>query len=65
MFDSIKNIKEYFGKKTDNDSCEFDFDESLKNILDKRFDREGRAYHNLTEQYDNFDELPEKERNAL
>lgn len=65
MFNVIKYIKEYFGKKSDTDSCEYDFGDSLKNVLDKRFDREGRAYDNLSEQYDDYDDLTQKERNRL
>ena len=65
MFNIIKYIKMYFGRKSDNGSCEFDFDESLKNVFDKRFDREGRAYDNLRDECDDFDDLTELERNTL
>ncbi len=65
MFNVIKYIKKYFGKTTDNDSCEYDYEDSLKNVLDKRFDREGRAYNNLYERYDDFEDLSQKERNSL
>ncbi len=65
MFNVIKYIKERFIKKTNNDSCEYDFDNSLKSVLDKRFDREGRAYDNLSKQYEDLDNLPQKEYNSL
>jgi len=65
MFNVFKYIKEYFKKKGNNDSCEYDFGDSVKNALDKRFDRESRAYDNLYEKYEDFENLPEKERNSL
>ncbi len=65
MFNVIKYIKERFVKKTDSDSCEYDFENSLKSVLDKRFDREGRAYDNLSKQYEDLDNLPQKEYNSL
>ncbi len=63
LFETIK--KRLFGDKTDNDSCEYDFEDSLGNVLNKTYDREGRAYDNLSKQYDNLDDLPEKEYNSL
>ncbi len=52
-------------EKADNDSCEFDYEKSLGSVLNKRYDREDRAYHKLKEQYDNFDELSKEERYSL
>ncbi len=63
LFETIK--KRLFGDKTDNDSCEYDFEDSLGNVLNKTYDREGRAYDNLSKKYDNFDDFPEKEYNSL
>jgi len=51
--------------KSDNDSCEYDFEDSLGNVLNKRYDREERAYNNLSKKYDNLDDFPEKEYNSL
>ena len=65
MFNIIKYIKKYFSKKEENESCEFNFEKSLGSVLDKRYAREGRAYDNLSERYDNLAELPEQEYNSL
>ena len=66
MFKLFTFIKKYLLKdKTENDSCEYDFEDSLGNVLNKRYDREGRAYDNLSKKFDNLDELPQKEYNSL
>ncbi len=66
MFKLFKFIKKHLLKdKTKNDSCEYDFEDSLGSVLDKRYDREGRAYDNLSKKHDNLDELPQKEYNSL
>ena len=66
MFKLFKFIKKHLLKdKTKNDSCEYDFEDSLGNVLNKRYDREGRAYDSLSKKYDNLDDFPEKEYNSL
>ena len=65
MFNVVKSIKAYFSTKTDSDSCEFKFEGSLGDVLDKRYDRQERAYDRLSERYKNLDELPEKEYSRL
>jgi hypothetical protein len=57
-------MKDLFREKRES-SCEYDFDESLKKALHKRFDIEERAYHNLVEHHENFEELPQAQRNTL
>ncbi len=66
MFKLVETIKRKLFKDTsDNDSCEYDFKDSLGSVLDKRYDREGRAYANLCKKYDNLDDLPKKEYHTL
>jgi hypothetical protein len=66
MFKILDFFKRKLQKeKSENNSCEFDFDKSFGKVLDKRYDREGRAYDNLSKQYDNLDELPQEEYNSL
>lgn len=65
MFNIIKFIKKYFTRKSENESCEFNFDERLGSIFDKRYARERRAYNNLSERYDNLDQFSEQEYNSL
>ena len=47
-----------------NDSCEFDFEDALGDVLNKRYDQERRAAELLSEQFDTSD-LPEEEYNTL
>ncbi len=52
-------------EKSDNDNCEFEFMESIGDVLEKRYDREARAHKGLSEKYDNLDELPKQEYHSL
>ena len=65
MFNLIDYIKEFFGIYSKKQSCDFDFGKSMTKVIDKRSDRQGRAYANLLEQYDNFDDLPLTLHNRL
>ena len=51
--------------KSENSSCEFDFIESLGNVLDKRYDSEAMAYNNMITKHENFEEFPENVRYRL
>lgn len=65
MFNLIKYIKEYFTSRIKEDSCEFDFQDSPKNVSDKGYDIEVRAYNRLSKQYKDFYDLSQVERNSL
>ena len=62
----FKWIKKKLSKKVkkENEACEFDFSESMTDILNKRFDREARAQEIIAEQYD-LEALSDKEYNKL
>jgi len=65
MFNLIDYIKEFFGKYSRKQSCDFDYGKGMTKVIDKQLDRKGRAYANLSKQYDNFDDLPLTLRNRL
>ena len=60
---NVVEKKEELNEK-ENETCEFDFSESLTSTLNKRFDREARAQEIIAEQYD-LDELSDQEYNKL
>ncbi len=62
----FKWIKEKLSKKPEkeNEACEFDFSESMTDILNKRFDREASAQEIVAEQYD-LEALSDQEYNKL
>ena len=62
MFKWIK--EKLMGKPTENESCEFDFGESLKSTLNKRFGREAEAHNMIAKQYD-IESLSEPEYHRL
>ena len=56
---NVVEKKEELNEK-ENEACEFDFSESMTDILNKRFDREARAQEIIAEEYD-LEALSDKE----